>query len=285
MKYFLLSIFFLPICLSAQSYYALQQDMDSIYLELSATDGKLGISYQIASNNSTKKDLLNIIELKLSDADLILHYNFKSKKEKDFYHTLETLLSSESGALIQSDVMTIRVKSIENQQIIWKDAAEQLLEYGRKYALVLKTKLWGIVNCDEKRPSFTFNKSFPYVSVISLGAAFLLDSHKDYKQRDNLYDNYRSRWENGEPSTQELQNDFQDAQKKERSAKRSAYIGWSAVGIGATAAIIDFIKTKKKQRLYDEYCAKKDVTWSISPNVTPDFTSSGQLGAKLTIRF
>lgn len=258
---------FLLFCLGAsvpcvaQSLFPMKQMEDSLRFKILITNRQLSLEYQNSGGffNTQIAELPVITAIALQEDDLVLTYK-PGKVQSDYSFQMRlfvetpdsNLLEPHSGELITSVPTTGRN---ETRQMIWQGFADPLLGLDTVYTLRIRYLIFGALDC-EKRPEFTLKKRLPHYGAGFLGLALVGLGQVYNQQKKDAYTQYQTAWASGAPLEQANSPFFRTAEDKRKDARICTYTGWAILGADALWFTIRWMKFRRKQRVFDLFCAK-----------------------------
>jgi hypothetical protein len=283
-NFILVCLLLLTFCLTAQQdkrLFPVETEVDSLHFTVIETDGRLNV--QPAGLLSGKK-YPAISSLYMQGADLIVEYRYDGKNNKFSPQAVRVLGLKKAGntnsgpvagRITMSDEPVQAKKGMKGRRVLL-DAAENSLNYGDSYVLIIERSVMDIVDCrEDKRPEFGPRQYFPHVvgGILSGSAIGLAQFYKS--QKNDAYDDYRRSWREGGTS-QEAQSSFDEARRNDRTAKNLNRYGWLALGANAALAVYRWSHIRKKQEIYDTYCREAPGgTISVTPVLETNFSLTG----------
>lgn len=246
--------------------------VDSIAFKVVEVNGRLQLGVE---KLPAAHQFASITALYLQDADMVLAFSFNGKNEKFSQASVKILGLKKLGSNTVIPVTTIvnkdtlvQAKRGTNGQRIWQDAAEEILNLGSEYYLLIARSQMDDINCAlDKRPEFKQKQYVPHIAigVLSVGAIGIAQVFK--VQRNDAYETYKNQWRNGEVSSIAAKY-YKDAQKKDDTAKILNTVGWSTLALNAIFTYARLRTIKIKQKRYDKFCVDGGApTLSLSPSI------------------
>ena len=244
--------------LIGQKRFPLRETTDSLRFQVVEQSGKLAIDAPglLAPGN------YNIIQsIALDDADLLVNcadpVNGNQKQELPSQFVL--WLRSGQGELVAARAPEITDTPGKIRQIRWMDLTESSFVLGTTYILVVKKSTMGLVDCSAERPVFPLKEKLPHFAVSGLALVAIGVGQFYNQQKKSDYDAYLQLWGERKLSP-DAQPFFDSAQKNERSA-RILFIGGLVVLVTDAAIFSNqSIKLRRKQQIYDRFCAPSTPT-------------------------
>ena len=283
MKYFISFCFAWLFACSAfsQSSFLLREGVDSVGFTLGVQSGKLAIT--APSQGSRTLRYLDLSDLKLSDADLVLEFQPRSiPKGLDLELRLE--LRDAQGKLIRPGPFAVSRSAPSGaskgmHQISWLDATENVLELG-SYTLYIRQELRGTINCSGKRPEFSIKQQLPYYGVAGAGLMMSGLGLVSNARKKDAYQRYQEVWAN-EGQKSEAAVHLEAAQTQEKRAKILLYGGLAVLGVNAGLYTWRWIRVRHRQQQYDTYCAPENES-GIRLEPVLDWSGNGMaVGARI----
>lgn len=291
MKYFVLILgVIVSLKLSSQSFYPLKTDTTSIQFEISFSENKINLVSNTLSD-LRKKGFATIKEVRLDETDIILNYNLLPKIEKGFHYFVdanllenETVIDDAKQYYINGDFGEIYEFKISGKTIIWKDAIENMLDLNQAYSIMLTTQKMGALDC-ENYPTFSLKEQVPHYVAVGVGIGLLGLGNNFYKLRNDEYKKYQQFWSDGE--AEDIANEALDiAESHQNTAKILTVSGWGVLGINAILYSYRMLRTKSKQKLFNEYCRdSKKFSLNLQTSSTSGVVGFEQISANLSIQF
>lgn len=267
----LLACALLPFFLFGQELFPLRSATDSIRFSVTSREGRLALALKQPLRASDGA-FPAITTLRLEDGGLLVDYQIKGRLKKGLDYRLQVAILPSTGlpmAPAPGEVTDSRDKNTGT--LTWPDRTERGLDYGKTYTLVVWKHLMGEVDCSGERPSFGVERQWPYYATALVGGG-LIGLGQVYRQdKIEAYGRYEEHWRSGD-SAEEAQPALDEARSKDDTARLLTYIGIGLLAVDAAGFAWRWGATKRKQGLYDEYCARDGAP---SLTVAPAILSPG----------
>jgi hypothetical protein len=285
--FFHLSFLALTFSAFGQKRYPLRVVEDSLSFKLELRGRQRVLLPQGETNLfKPKKDFPGISAVRLESADLVLDYQ-PAKGQDALSYTIALSLQMPDGQFVAPRLgEMLDAADGKNHRLVWLDVTEQMDDFEAVYTLRVRRSLMGAVNCEAGRPAFTLRQKLPYYAAGGTGLALLGVGQIFRAQRDNQYERYTRLWAEGSPAPAEDDNPLARAKSKDRAARICT---WAGIGIVATDALLFSrrnLKIKRKQRVYDQFCAPKN-SLLLQPTLSPTSglaNATPAVGLRLTFR-
>lgn len=246
-----------PFLLVGQQMFPLRSATDSIRFSVTSRDGQLVLepAQPLRAGDSS---FPAISGLRLEDGALVADYQYKGRLKKGLDYELQIAILPPSGLPMLPAPREVTDDRNKNNAgtLTWPDRTEQGLDYGKTYTLIVWKQLIGEVACDAGRPAFGPDKQWPYYAA-ALAGGTLIGLGQVYRQdKKEAYKRYRAAWRSGD-SAEDAQPDLDEARSKDDTARLLTYIGIGLLAADAAGFAWRWGATKRRQNLYDEYCAKE----------------------------
>ncbi len=257
-----------------QRLYQIDQAEDKFWIQVTGEEGQPKLSLLRDSSNQSNKEYPQWKAVQLTEADLQVLYEIKGLQQgfewqfspalrEGFYKQLTPVPGQQEDVFEKA-----KLREPLTYTLVWKDALEQVLEFGVPYELVVQKTLLGPVDLEAIRPEFSSRHQWPYWTGAVAGLS-LVGLAQIYKGEKNAAgDTYLEYWEDGRPEG-EADPFLTEAQDKNKQVRNLSYIGWGITGVSAGIFIYHWQKVKGKQRIYDKYAPQKKVDLSFSPLLIP----------------
>lgn len=271
-KHFIVTCFTLLLAFTAaaQRLYPLRTATDSLRIRVVAAQNRLALDWldREPGGKGRKRDFMTITDLRLDDADLVMDYA-PDKVRKGFLLSVGLSLRADGSdeTFTPSADETADTDQPSGRRITLLDGTERTLELGRTYTLHVRKALLGPVDCDKPRPVFSAGKQMPYYGVAVVGGVSLSLAGLHAAQFRDARANYQRLWAAGEPGGEgsEAVRYFDEAESKKKSARYFAFAGAAILAADLYFFGKKWQKVREKQRVYDQFCAKKPVTIGFAP--------------------
>ncbi|MCB0588220.1 MAG: hypothetical protein KDD06_23205 [Phaeodactylibacter sp.] len=287
MKYLSLTFWFLlPAILMGQQMFPLRSTTDSIRFSVASENGKLvlKLNHPLESGDNA---FPSVVGLRLDDGGLLIDYQYKGRLKKGLDYEMQIALLPQSGfpMLPAPGEVTDRKAKNNTGALTWPDRTERGLDYGQSYTLIVLKSLMGEVNCEAGRPAFGVQKQWPYYATALVGGG-LIGLGQVYRQdKKEAYARYKKAWESGE-TAESAESDFQDANKKDDTARLLTYIGAGLLAADALGFAWRWGATKRRQGLFDQFCTQDEPALTVAPCILAPGCPEGALaGAGLRLHF
>ncbi len=258
------ALLFLVLLVSTNAYtqlFPVAHRIDSIPFSVQAVGGKLAIRVKAFPNKGAFAQLLT---LQLIDANLVLSFEYNGSLKKFQTDAVKVLgvvdpqgrtIEPRATQVQEKDLKSPSSKSIKGQRL-WLDVTEEWLYFHQDYVLLVERALWEIVDCQSERPKFGLTQKWIHSVLTSLAGFVIYSASVNQTQKEESYKTYQNIWQNGS-NRSEAQSFYEEALYHQKRARTMSYIGWSTLGANLAYGCYRWAKVRKKQKVYDQYCAPK----------------------------